>query len=538
MKLQIKNRLGVALACVGLVMNTSCTDFEEINKNPYFPDKDMEKMDGVLNSAYLPALEKHVIPTPLKTDNTDLTNAYQIGVNLAGDSWAGYMSPRDNKFNEAASFITFFFQQGWVNLVYDYSITNIFAPWIQLKNINMSGDNPNKEIFALAQIAKIMGLHRSTDTFGPIPYKNVGSGSFTVEYDSQEAVYRSFFEELDEAVNVLYDFYMKGNTTVPMASDIVYEGDVAKWIRLGNSLMLRLAIRVRYADANLSQTYAEKAISNPLGVIEEVADLAKMEKGSNLQVKNPLYQISAKDQYNDTRMGATIQCYLKGYNDARVSAYFQNSGNAAVRAGLPVTQTTYDEASLPKVTEDTPVYWMKASEIWFLRAEGALFGYDMGGGSAQKYYEEGIRKSFEECGVDIGSYLNSTYQPVAYSDPAGNYNASAPSSITVKWNEADDTERKLERIITQKYLAIYPDGQEAWSEWRRTGYPRQIPPVENMTNAGVKTSNGYKDGVRRMPYPRSEYERNNENLQKAIQLYLGGIDNAATNVWWDKKVKE
>ena len=103
MKIQMKNILGVALACAGLMMNTSCSDFEEINKNPYYPDKDMEKMDGVLNSAYLPNLEKHAIPAPLKTDNTDLTNAYQIGVNLAGDSWAGYLSPRDNKFNEAAS---------------------------------------------------------------------------------------------------------------------------------------------------------------------------------------------------------------------------------------------------------------------------------------------------------------------------------------------------------------------------------------------------------------------------------------------------
>jgi hypothetical protein len=134
--------------------------------------------------------------------------------------------------------------------------------------------------------------------------------------------------------------------------------------------------------------------------------------------------------------------------------------------------------------------------------------------------------------------LSSNNTPVAYQDPAGSYNYSAQSNITVKWNEADGSEKNLERIITQKYLAIYPDGQEAWTEWRRTGYPRQIPPVENMTNAGVKTSDGYKDGVRRMPYPRSEYERNADNLNKAISTYLGGVDNASTNVWWDKKVKE
>ncbi len=537
MKVQIKNILGMVLACTGLMMNTSCSDFEEINKNPLYPDKEMETMDGVLNSAYLPSLEKQVIPVPLKSDNTDLTNAYQIAVNLTGDSWAGYFSPRDNKWSEAENTTTFFFIESWVNLIYEHGITNIFAPWIQLKNINMSGENPNREMYALAQIAKIMGLHRTTDQFGPIPYTQVGSGSFTVEYDSQESVYRSFFTELDEAVTILHDFYVKGNTQVPLASDIVYEGDVAKWIRLANSLMLRLAIRVRFADEALAKTYAEKAVANPLGVIETVDGIAKMEKGANLQIKNPMYFIADPGQYNDSRMGATIQCYLKGYADPRLDVYFE--GDKAIRAGLPVTQKTYDDASLPKITEDTPVYWMKASEVYFLRAEGALAGFDMGGGTPQSYYEAGIRTSFEECNVAIGSYLEKTSFPQSFNDLVNpSYNCQAPGTITVKWEDADTDEKKLERIITQKYLAIFPDGQEAWSEWRRTGYPRQIPPVTNLTNADVKTSDGYKDGVRRIPYPRNEYDRNGENLQKAIQQYLGGSDKASVNVWWDKKEKK
>ena len=139
MKIQIKKIVGVLLACAGIMTSTSCADFEEINKNPYLPDKDMEQKDGVLNGAYMPNLEKHIIPVPLKTDNTDLTNAYQISINLCGDSWIGYFSPRDNKWNEASNTTTFFFSEGWVNLMYEYAITNIFAPWIQLKNINMSG---------------------------------------------------------------------------------------------------------------------------------------------------------------------------------------------------------------------------------------------------------------------------------------------------------------------------------------------------------------------------------------------------------------
>lgn len=241
-------------------------------------------------------------------------------------------------------------------------------------------------------------------------------------------------------------------------------------------------------------------------------------------------------------MGATIQSYLRGYNDPRVYIYFQNSGKKAVRAGLPVTQKLYDDASLPKITEDSPVYWMKASEVSFLCAEGALANFNMGG-TAKHFYEEGIRKSFEENKVsdlndELDEYLSSIAQPQAYVDPVNSaYNAASPSTITVAWSESDDVEKKLERIITQKYLAIFPDGQEAWTEWRRTGYPRQITPVKNLTNAGVITTDGYKNGVRRMPYPRNEYDRNGENLQKAVQQYLGGADNASVNVWWDKKEK-
>lgn len=97
---------------------------------------------------------------------------------------------------------------------------------------------------------------------------------------------------------------------------------------------------------------------------------------------------------------------------------------------------------------------MRASEVDFLRAEGALAGFDMGGGTPQQYYESGIRKSFAECGASIGSYLNSTTPPLAFTDPVNAaYNYAAPSIITVKWNEADDVEKKLERIITQ---SIWP----------------------------------------------------------------------------------
>lgn len=537
MKIKNIKTIAVALYMLSLLLNVACTDnFADINKNPLYPDKEMEQLDGVLNGAYVPNLQKNVVFVGTAADGTDFVNKYQVAINLAGDSWAGYLSPRDNKFNGGQSPINYFFIEGWVNNIFGWTLTDVFAPWIQLRNINMAGENPNRELFALAQISKIMALHRTTDMFGPMPYTEVGIGSFTVQYDSQETIYKSFFEELEEAIEVLSQFISQGNNEIPFASDVVFEGDARSWVRLANSLMLRLAVRVRYADENLAKTYAEKAANHPLGLIESVNQIAKMEKGADLQMRNSLKTIN--DEYNDTRMGATIQSYMKGYNDPRISTYFTQTGNFAIRAGAPQTGNDYESFSRPNVTSDTPTYWIKASEVLFLKAEAALAGFNVGGGTPQSLYEEGIKLSFEENNVAIGTYLNNTRQPAAYTDQVNpTYSVSASSSVTVAWNNGDSDEVKLEKIITQKYLAIYPDGQEAWSEWRRTGYPKQIVPIGNVTNSGVITSDGHKNGVRRMPYPRNEYLQNTDNLNMAIQQYLGGVDNAATNVWWDKKVK-
>lgn len=538
---KVKNmwRILSVIALLGSTLCTSCIS-EDINRNPLLPTKEDEKMDGVIYGAYLPNLEKSVIPIGTASESTEPVNRYQIGVNLAGDAWAGYMSPRDNKFNGSKNFTNYFMYENWVNYVYSFMVTDVYSPWMQIKRISQDEGTRNDEIYALAQIIKIAALHRTTDMFGPIPYSQVGKGSFKVAYDSQESVYRSFLKELEEAVQTLDDYSNKSKEVLP-AFDIVYNGDVNKWMRFANSLMLRLAIRVRFADAGLAKEYAEKAVKHPAGLIDSKELAAQMGKGAGLQMKNPLKVIN--EEYNDTRMGATIYSYLAGYNDARAAVYFvKNNGFKAVRCGIAKSGDAYNGFTRPNVHEDDPLYWMKASEVCFLKAEGALAGFDMGG-SAGDFYNAGILMSFSENGLDNSSaetYLkDSTRKPANYTDTSnGELSANAPSSITIRWENGATEEEKLERIITQKYLAIFPNGQEAWTEWRRTGYPRQIVVAENKTNSAVLIGNGYDlGGVRRLPYPRTEYEQNGENLHNAISQYLGGVDNAATKVWWDKKSK-
>jgi hypothetical protein len=102
--------------------------------------------------------------------------------------------------------------------------------------------------------------------------------------------------------------------------------------------------------------------------------------------------------------------------------------------------------------------------------------------------------------------------------------------VKIAWNAADNFETNLERIITQKWIALYPDGPEGWAEFRRTGYPKLFPVVSNNSNGTINTAMQ----IRRIPYPQSEYNNNRTGVQSGITL-LGGPDGGGTKLWWDKK---
>ena len=107
---------------------------------------------------------------------------------------------------------------------------------------------------------------------------------------------------------------------------------------------------------------------------------------------------------------------------------------------------------------------------------------------------------------------------------------------TIAWDDEADFETHLERIITQKWIAMYPDGCEGWAEFRRTGYPHLLPVVNNDSQGLIDT----EIQVRRCPFPVQEYNTNQAAVQAAIQLLDseamgGGQDNGGTRLWWDRK---
>lgn len=530
---KMKNYKNSILA-IGLALGLSaCTnDFEDVNTNRYGVTEEMLKWDNVNIGGSFVEMEKAVIRIGTAAETTGPANDYQLTDNLAGDCWSGYFS-QNNNWNGGSNNTTYFLIDGWINGAFGNSYRKIFTPWLAVKRKSEKSKTP--ELFALAQILKISAWHRATDMFGPIPYKGAGQGSLKVAYNSQKEVYTEFFKDLTSAIKELSSYATTSTSIIP-EYDAVYNGNVNQWIKYANSLMLRLAIRVSYADPAMAKKYAEQAVTHPMGVMTTASDAAKMNKGAGFVFRNPVTTLS--DEYNETRMSPSMYSFLKGYKDPRLSKYFKQgkyegkSDYYAIPSGnIKSKNDIYKDFSRPNIGYDTPLYWIKTSEVLFLKAEGALKGWNMGG-DAKTLYEQAVKMSFEENGVGgVDDYLkNKTNQPIDYIDPSTTTTYAKVSNITVPWDDATSNEKKLEKIITQKWLAIYPNGQEAWSEYRRTGYPKLIP-VANNKSGGVIDSD---KGVRRMKYPSSEYTNNAENIQKAIG-FLKGTDSGATKLWWDAK---
>ena len=527
---------------LALSLFTAC-DFQKVNTNEFelLPEEGL--MDGISIGGPITAMQKCVFPVGTQADGTSVANRYQTAYNLAADCWSGYFGQNNNW--GGPNNLNYFLKDGWVASSYTESYSTVVPLWQDLKG---KTETQFPEVFALAQILKISAWHKATDMFGPIPYKEAGKGLITVPYDSQEEVYKSMFKELSDAIEVLTKYADNGNSKLLPNADAIYAGDVHKWVVYANSLMLRLAMRVYYADAALSKKYALQAVNHSYGVMKTKDDEAKMERGASLEFKNNLDVLI--NQYNECRMGSSMLAYLGGYQDPRLPKYFNTStvsqavtvGTYGKYSGVPTghdvsSNDAFRDSSRPAITSTTPTYWMRASEVYFLLAEAALHGFAVGG-TAESLYEKGIEMSFEENGIassEVADYMSSGLKPSAYSfhltNPGVNVDVPAVTEATTAWSGTD--EEKLEKIMIQKWIALYPNGQEAWTEYRRTGYPKLHSVVTNYSNGEVDS----EVGIRRMRFPtnKSTSAEDIANLESARKLLRGGLDKAGTRLWWDNK---
>lgn len=423
----------------------------------------------------------------------------------------------------------------WVQYNFDPMYTRV-APQLQ---VIMEKKDPGSAEVALANIWWVYAFHRVTDYWGPIPYFSIGAGGTSVPYDPQDKIYEDFFKRLKEATSILDS---KRSETPFGSYDLIYNGNVDKWIKFANTLRLRLAVRISNVNATLAKTEAEAAYAGGVFTTSPGDDTYSPKNTKDIN------RISQMSNWNEFRMSATMESVLKGYDDPRISEYFipaKNTGTyEGLRNGLSESQLG-DAMNKPNANShvgprwsslayggipnhlSTPANVMCAAEAWFLRAEGALLGWSMGG-TVKELYENGIKNSMLQWGVTdesvIQNYINSTNVPMA---PADYLNSPAVSNIPVKFSA--DANVQKEQIATQKWLALFPDGMEAWADYRR-GHNNKLYPVANSDNPDI--TDPTTQWIRRITFLESEKQSNGAEVEKAVNL-LGGPDKITTPLWWD-----
>ncbi|WP_454048025.1 SusD/RagB family nutrient-binding outer membrane lipoprotein [Chryseobacterium sp. Marseille-Q8038] len=495
------------------------------------------------------------VVNPMKSIQRGLQADYQLYPNLSADMYSGMFSTA-TPFNGGVNNLTYSMMDGWNNRIiarqqdiFNYSIIIDNAAKGNYPGVDFTGT------LAVKKILKVITAARVSDSHGPVVYSKYEkpNPNGVTDFDSQQEAYNYFIADLTAAITDLQKVIAMSATqnvedkTSLKSADLVYGGNMAQWAKFANSLKLRLAMRMSYADPAKSKQYAEEALASPAGLITDNADNALISVGQS-ELSFIIYS------WGDCLIGAPLMAYMNGYNDPRLSAYAIPAKDAdvqgkyiGVRQGIDLLngKSTYGAFSQPQAKSASGDYFsgtdgkMKlftAAETWFLKAEAALRGY-AGAGDIQANYTTGVQQSFGEWGksANVASYLADTTSTEApYVDPKNADNNVAVgnpqlSTITIAWNNGDTNERKLERIITQKWLSLYPNGPEAWAEQRRTGYPILFKVRKNDSGGAIST----EAMIRRIPFT-IDTKTSLYNYQQAAQM-LNGPDTGGTKLWWDKK---
>lgn len=526
----------VKLAAVSAIVCTiGCTDnFSEINwPNGGLTEEELNR-DNNLHGSMIPAMQLKVVP---QDDN----GGFQHSESLLGDVCGRMLMSNagGSKGQKWSGDFSCFSYDGpqWINNPFS-STLGFYTSYISV--MDFTEQNPENSVYAIARILRVATMHRLADMYGPIPYSKIDPNDLDlyIPYDDDDVVYLTMLEELSQAIDDLKKCVDLGIATDIHNFDRIYEGDYTKWLKYANSLMLRLAVRVSNRVPDLTQKYAQKAIAG--GVIESNSESAfmRMIVGRMTRMTTKLYVMTYN--YHDTFAAADLVCYMNGYADPRRAAYFEpvtvtgtdgttSSVYFGLRAGTNAQQTDIESKfSIPKVGPNDDYPLLTAAEVAFLRAECVLRGWTQDSKSAEQFYNDGIRLSFEQWSVSgADGYLsNEESTPAEYVDYSGNNEGTTPpSTITIKW--ANDG-KELQRIITQKYIAMYPLGHETWCDYRRTGYPEFLPVFAKTPPqySGMKVLN-------RLMFSFSEAKDNPANLAAALGM-LSGPDDFKTKLWWAK----
>lgn len=430
--------------------------------------------------------------------------------------------------------------------------------------IYLTQDEPalvNKK--AIARIMKVWAFANLTDTYGDVPYFEAclpkEEAVYAPKYDSQEDIYKDLLKELKEAATEL-----DATKESYGSADLIYGGDVTKWKKLANSLRLRYALRVRYADPALAQANLSDLTEDML--ITSRADDAHLTNSLDYpDHRNPRYnRIIDYGPDESVNIGKTILDILVNNNaplDPRIHIYADTA-----KASFPGTPGYEDVAPFgfrgqpllglvpvenkypyqAKTVSEISQFWrvpvvdlsiIRASEVYYSLAEARLFDL-ISFGDANTFYQKGIDQAiiwaqdfYSLVKPQAPALLAMVYEDWSAAQIEEYVNHGEVKADAIEAFKAapvyslDGTdEEKFEQIINQKMVALYPDEFQGWCEYRRTGYPRILIGPDEDDLKGVVP--------RRMPWPTSEDNLNSASIEEVMSKY-GNKDNRLMKVWWD-----
>lgn len=513
-----------------------------------------------------------------------LYNDYQIATNLTHDVYAAYSGSNGNVSSSPTySYNDGWSASRWRHFYDDRTISEysqlIKTFWFCNKDYYHNAFYITRIYYAF-----LMSVQTDTYGDIPIKYYVKGAlpPEENVEYSSQEEVYNMIFQILDQAINGLHNPPSSDQYKFKDTDDRVYKGDVDKWLRFANTLRLRLALRVSNVDPTLAKEQGEKALADPAGLMQGQGDNMKLipkrqwvsdgnenifalmySWGANVVLPKEMewaYKNQAlKDGVNSStegfyekvsqgeKEGVVVGLDSQKFNEKEENCYldprckvlwfrptslddlnasdgihesdttFGGYRNGVTEVGSDYT-TIYSPQRVDKRTDEMnrkvwwnyarEIVWMGYSESLFLKAEAALRGWAGVTKTAKEYYEEGIRASMSYYEIDTDA--EGIREIEDYIGHLAGMNAFNGGS----------KEEQLEQIITQKWLAVYPNGNEGWAEVRRTDYPRYLllPRYGNNSNGEVENTKL----IKRISYPNSESR--NPLKPNCTQ---------GTKVWWD-----
>jgi hypothetical protein len=386
---------------------------------------------------------------------------------------------------------------------------------------NIANEKEIDSYKGVSLILQSLMYQQLTDIYGDIPFSEAVSARaeeavLQPAYDAQRDVYMGIITKLKEANTLL-----SANDLPSIKGDIIHNGDLENWRKFGNSLLLRVYMRLSNVEPQIARDGIKEIAENPSAfpVINSNAENTTLTYLANNPNVFPLSEASGYrvGSFNEYRMSETLELLMKDLDDPRMRVWFNPTSNSvnegtAEWAGMlngVVDGTAYSYKGGDKfLSKFSDMFFfepnsvegmiMMHSEVEFIFAEAAQRGWISS--DAKTHYENGIKSNFEYWGVDL---------PADYLERAG-----------VAYDD------NLETIMTQKWLALFYIDYQGFCEFKRTGYPDVIVPGPDAF---------YDTYPSRFIYPSNEQAANNENRLAAISNMGASQDDIRTPVWWENK---